>query len=87
MEGEYLIDCNRNSLKVIFYKYLAENESQHISFNQFFKFCAKVKFYPDLIALSELKRIVSNILKINIFLFSPEREFKLMKIVLYKLSL
>ena len=66
MEGEYLIDCNRASLKVIFYKYLAENESQHISFNQFFKFCAKVKLYPDLITLSELKRIISNALKKNV---------------------
>ena len=63
MEGDYLIDCNRASLKKIFQKHLSEPESQYISYNQFFKFCCKIKLYPELISSTELKRIASSILK------------------------
>ena len=63
MEGEYLIDCNRGSLKLIFHKFLTEKDEEFISYNQFFKFCCKVKLYPELISSSEIKRIIWNTLR------------------------
>jgi hypothetical protein len=63
MDSEYLIDCNRSSLKELFFSNLAENESPFVGFNQFISFCIKMKLYPELISLSELKRIMSNTMK------------------------
>ena len=63
MDSEYLIDCNRSSLKELFFNTLAENESPFVSFNQFISFCIKMKLYPEFISLSELKRILSSIMK------------------------
>ena len=62
MEESLLIE-NRNSLKDIFYRHLAEKEASNISYKQFFKFCCTVKIYPDLISSFELKRILSSTLK------------------------
>ena len=66
METEYLIDCNRPALKELFYTYIAAAPNQHVNYNQFFKFCCKVKLYPELATSSELKRIVSNAVKKNL---------------------
>ena len=63
MDSEYLIDSNRSILKELFFNNLAENESPFVSFNQFISFCIKMKLYPELISLSELKRILSYTLK------------------------
>ena len=63
MEGEYLIDCNRAALKSIFHKCIGESDSQFITYNQYFKFCCKVKLYPELISSSGIKRIIVNVLR------------------------
>ena len=74
MEESLLIE-NRNSLKDIFYRHLAEKEASNISYKQFFKFCCTVKIYPDLISSFELKRILSSTLKKKNFGWENFRNF------------
>ena len=63
MDGEYLIDSNRTALKSIFHKCIGESDSQFMTYNQYFKFCCKIKLYPELISSSGIQRIILSVLR------------------------
>lgn len=55
---DYLMEINRAKFKKIFAQIQTTNKTDQIEAQDLYKFCKTVKIVPDLISISELKKLV-----------------------------